>query len=168
MNDLVQFLSHFSFWEVCLIAMACIIIILKVIEGAKKLWEKRQNFKDAAVLEGERIQREMDDEEREKESYDKKIKELQDELSSLMEIISEQRQQIALLLQSDELDIKAWIKNQHEKWIALQCIDSQSLELICQRFSIYTQEGGNSWAEKLVEEIKALPVVIVIPAISQQ
>jgi hypothetical protein len=37
------------------------------------------------------------------------------------------------------------------------------LELICDRYDIYKEEGGNSWAEKLVNEIKALPVVIVIP-----
>ena len=77
----------------------------------------------------------------------------------MMQMLQKQQAQIDLLIQSDELTIKAWIKEQHEKWVAFQCIDSQSLELLTQRFNIYQQEGGNSWAEKLIDEIKELPII---------
>ena len=40
-------------------------------------------------------------------------------------------------------------------------IDSQSLELLEDRFKIYTKEDGNSWAEKLMNEMRALPLVTV-------
>jgi hypothetical protein len=67
---------------------------------------------------------------------------------------------LTLLTESDKLNTKAWIKEQHDKWIPLGFIDSQSLDLICARYAIYELEGGNGWAKKMVDEIKALPVTI--------
>jgi hypothetical protein len=43
------------------------------------------------------------------------------------------------------------------------CIDSHVLELLEERFEIYKEEGGNSWAEKLMNELRSLPVAVVIP-----
>jgi hypothetical protein len=63
---------------------------------------------------------------------------------------------------TNELDIKSWIKAQHEKWIFKGCIDSQMLDLLEQRYAIYTAEGGNSWAKKLMDELRALPTVTVV------
>ena len=88
---------------------------------------------------------------------------LEKDVHDLKLIAERQQELIELLIASDELDIKSWIKMQHEKWIPRQCIDSQTLDLLAQRFEIYEQEGGNSWAEKLVNELKALPVVTAIP-----
>jgi hypothetical protein len=36
-------------------------------------------------------------------------------------------------------------------------IDLQALDLVCQRHEIYKEEGGNSWADCLVEDLKRLP-----------
>ena len=40
------------------------------------------------------------------------------------EIAQNQEKLIQLLIKSDELDIKSWIKLQHEKWVPRKCIDS--------------------------------------------
>lgn len=90
------------------------------------------------------------------------MNQLETNVKELTEIAQRQQELIELLIKSDELSIKSWIKAQHEKWIPRQCIDSQTLELLEARYSIYTKEGGNSWAEKLVKELRALPVVTVV------
>jgi hypothetical protein len=32
-----------------------------------------------------------------------------------------------------------------------------------QRYAVYSAEGGNSWAKKLMDELRALPVVTIVP-----
>ena len=92
-----------------------------------------------------------------------RITQLETDVKDLKVLAERQAQMIELLIQSDELDIKSWIKMQHEKWIPRQCIDSQTLDLLEQRFAVYEKEGGNSWALKLVNELRALPIVTVVP-----
>lgn len=41
-------------------------------------------------------------------------------------------------------------------------IDSESLSLVIDRYRVYAEEGGNSWAERMVNDIKALPIVTAI------
>jgi hypothetical protein len=78
-------------------------------------------------------------------------------------MLENQEKMIELLIASDELSIKAWIKEQHETWMPLGCIDSQTFELLEARYKIYVDEGGNSWAKKLMDDLRGLPVVTVIP-----
>ena len=67
------------------------------------------------------------------------------------------------LEQSDKLAIKTYIKEQHDIWVPKGCIDGQVLELLEDRYKIYKEEGGNSWAERLMIDLRALPVVVVVP-----
>lgn len=163
MISILEFLSAYPWWAVFCIGVISIYSVFKVIEWGKKLWKKRQDFRNNAIEEGEEIQALADQEVAAEQRQTERIKLLEDNLKELTAMAKESQKQTDMLIRSDKLSTKAWIKEQHEKWISLQCIDSQSLELICDRFEIYKEEGGNSWAEKLVNEIKELPVVIVIP-----
>lgn len=163
MIDLITLLSAYPVWTVLIIAVASILSILKIIDWCKKLWIMRAEFRNKAILEGEKIQACEDAQKEAEKEKEARIAALEKSVTTLNNVVAEQQKLLQLLVESDELDIKAWLKAQHERWIALQCIDSQSLELICQRFDIYAKEGGNSWAQKLVDEIKALPVVTIIP-----
>ena len=49
---------------------------------------------------------------------------MESDIVDLKTIVSQQKELIEQLTESDMLNTKAWIKEQHEKWIALQCIDS--------------------------------------------
>lgn len=60
---------------------------------------------------------------------------------------------------SDELDIKAWIKAQHDKALLKKSLDSETRDLLEQRFAIYKKEGGNGWAEQMMKDIRNMPVV---------
>jgi hypothetical protein len=72
-------------------------------------------------------------------------------------MIQNQEKIIRRLEDSDKLTIKTYIKEQHAIWMRKGYIDSQVLELLEERFKIYREEGGNSWAEKLMNEMRALP-----------
>lgn len=163
MNEILTFLSVYDPMIVLFIGMAFCFGIVKIIESIKEAWKKRQDFKEQGIQEGIAKERKHEARERQQEEEDRRICTLEKTCADLLTIVKAQQDSINLLIQSDELDIKAWIKLQHEKWIALGCIDSQSLDLVLQRYEIYAKEGGNSWAEKLVNEIKALPTVTVIP-----
>ena len=159
----LEFLAAYPIWTVLLIIVAGLICIFKFIDWCKKLWTTREDFKNEARIEGEQHQKTIDKEEEAAKAEEERIKKLEKAVSSLTILIEKQQQQIDLLIRSDELDIKAWIQQQHEKWMALQCIDSQSLDLVIKRGEIYTEEGGNGWAERMIQDIKALPVLTVIP-----
>ena len=163
MFGLLEFLTAYPIWTVILIAIASIAIVYKLIKWGKDTWEKRETFKKQQYSLGLQQQREADEEEERELKEQEKIKSLETSIDLLTAMLQKQQEQIDLLIQSDELNIKAWIKEQHEKWMALQCIDSQSLDLLTQRYSIYQKEGGNSWAEKLINEVKALPLITIIP-----
>lgn len=77
---------------------------------------------------------------------------------------NEMQQSIDLLIASDKDDIKAWITAQHHLFVyEYKCIDDYSLDCIEKRYSHYTAEGGNSFIETLMNEIRALPKVSVLP-----
>lgn len=161
--DFLTFLSAYSIWTVLLIAIASILLVLKIIEGSKALWKKRTTFQNEAKLEGKRLQHEKELREAEEQAEEKRITDLEESLREVKTTLENQQGLIELLIRSDELNIKAWIQQQHEKWITLQCIDSQSLDLVLQRYEIYAEEGGNGWAKRMVQDIKQLPIVTVIP-----
>lgn len=76
----------------------------------------------------------------------------------------EMQEAIDLLIASDKDDIKAWITTQHHLFVhEYKCIDDYSLDCIEKRFSHYKDEGGNSFIELLMSEIRALPKVSVLP-----
>ena len=163
MIHILEFLSAYPLWTVFIIAVITIYATVTTIGWIKGLWQKRKTFQQNAMHEGEVHQAQVDQQHAEEQCQNDRIKLLEDNLQELTKLAASTQKQTDMLTRSDKLNIKAWIKEQHEKWMQLQCIDSQSLELICDRYDIYKEEGGNSWAEKLVNEIKALPVVIVIP-----
>lgn len=65
---------------------------------------------------------------------------------------------IGILLSSDLNDIKAWIV---EKYLFFFCnqgwIDEFSMDTINRRYNNYVVEGGNSYIEGLVNQLRALP-----------
>ena len=161
--EALEFLATFPIWTVILIVVATMICLFKLVEWGKRLWATREKFKKAQQQVGQQQQQAIDHELEEKQKEEKRIAALETAVTTLTAMLAKQQQQIDLLIRSDELDIKAWIQQQHEKWIAFQYIDSQSLDLVLQRYAIYAEEGGNGWAERMVDDIKSLPIVTVIP-----
>lgn len=160
---MVELLTTYGVTSIIIILLIAIPTIVNFISWCKKLWKQRQAFAQENEQKGYQEGVEAEEEQFEKNKFEERIKKMESDIVDLKVIVSQQKELIKQLTESDMLNTKAWIKEQHEKWIALQCIDSQSLDLILQRYKIYAKEGGNGWAQKMVEEIKALPTITVIP-----
>ena len=94
--------------------------------------------------------------------YPKKIKnDIEDhskDIEDLKKSISEIKQLINMLIQSDKDDIKAYITREHHYFVYQKgWIDDYSLDCIERRFEHYTDEGGNTFIENLMKELRTLP-----------
>lgn len=68
---------------------------------------------------------------------------------------------IVLLMESDKDDIKSWITEKHHYFCYEKgYIDDYSLDCIEKRFKHYKDEGGNSFVEDLMDDLRHLPKVI--------
>lgn len=65
---------------------------------------------------------------------------------------------IDMLIDSDKDDIKSYITRQHHYFCyQMGWIDDFSLDCIERRYHHYTEEGGNSFIEGFMNELRALP-----------
>lgn len=89
-----------------------------------------------------------------------KIHQLSENQNKLIENMNKLTEKIDMLIESDKADIKAYITEKHhffvydKKWI-----DDHSLDCLEKRFKHYVEEGGNSFVEGLMTEIRQLPKV---------
>ena len=80
------------------------------------------------------------------------------QLSEIREQLRNLKQSILLLTESDKDDIKhAITKDHHYFCYKLKSIDDYSLDCIQRRYSHYKDEGGNSFVESLMQDLRALP-----------
>lgn len=165
---MAELFSTFGVGTVLIILLIGIPAIVNFIKWCKGLWNTREKFKQENIEKGKAIEARAEEREARLARGEARMDALEQDVRELKEIAERQQKLIELLIQSDELNIKAWIKAQHEKWVPRQCIDSQTLDLLEQRFKIYEAEGGNSWAERLVNEMRQLPVVTVVPIYNTQ
>lgn len=116
-------------------------------ERLKKVFKKetdQENEMDA-------IQEQIDEHKREYEILKENQGQLQNTLTNLMEKVN-------LLIDSDKDDIKSFITERHHHFCYQeQWIDDYSLDCIEKRYKHYTDEGGNSFIEDLMEELRELP-----------
>lgn len=81
-----------------------------------------------------------------------------EQLNSIKEELSSLKSEIKLLLDSDRDDIKQSLtKDHHYFCYKLGSIDDYSLDCMEKRFSHYKDQGGNSFIQTLMEDVRALP-----------
>ena len=158
---MAELFSTFGVGTVVIILLVGIPAIVNFITWCKGIWKKRSTFAQENYEHGRKDEANKESKEHRLQNHEAELAALKANLAALTTINTNQQKQIDLLIVSDRLSIKAWIKEQHEKWTRCGYIDSQSLELLEDRFKVYTKEDGNSWAEKLMNEIRALPLVTV-------
>lgn len=154
---MIQLLTTTPLLTIVLVLLVFVPAIVNFISWCKKTWAKREEFKQQNIEKGKQMEREDETEELRFTAGETRIKTLEDNVGKLTEIAENQQKMIKRLTESDMLDIKSWIKDKHEKYMAQGWIDVHALDLLCSRHGIYKQEGGNSWADCLVEELKSLP-----------
>lgn len=81
-----------------------------------------------------------------------------DNQNKIFEEIELFKKQLEMMIESDKDDIKSWITEKHHfycyenKWI-----DDYTMDCIEKRYGHYKDEGGNSFIEELMNELRALP-----------
>lgn len=79
------------------------------------------------------------------------------ELKTIRQENSALKNKLDILFESDKDDIRAWITQQHHYFMSIGCIDDYSLDCLERRFKHYQQEGGNSYIEDLMKDLRKLP-----------
>lgn len=88
----------------------------------------------------------------------REIKNIKQDVAVIKENNKVYADQLKLLVGSDREDIRAFIVTKHHFFVENQhWIDDYSMDVLEKRFTYYKQEGGNSYVETLMNEIRALP-----------
>ena len=81
-----------------------------------------------------------------------------EEINGMKDCLNKLNDSVHLLINSDKDAIKAYITRQHHYFVYEQkWIDDYSLDCIERRFVHYQQEGGNTFIQELMQELRALP-----------
>lgn len=159
---LITLAQQYGIGAVLLIFIIGAACVLKIVGVCKDLWAKRSKFAEDNINKGKQIEANEEAAALQQLAQETQINDMQQNIALLTEIVENQKQQLELLIESDKLTTKAWIKQQHDIWMPKQCIDSQVLDLLEEKYAIYKKENGNSWAKRLMEDLRALPLITVI------
>jgi len=86
------------------------------------------------------------------------IQELVENNKRTTESIAQLSKKVDNLIESDRDDIKSFLTREHHYFCYQKgWIDDYSLECCEKRFQHYVNEGGNSFIEHFMEEMRALP-----------
>lgn len=140
---MTQLLTHYSISEILLFIVILAIAIKKFVEFID--WYKKRTSQ--AVHEADKpVELE--------ETIDKH----EQQLSEIKSQLSDIKNSINLLIQSDKDDIKQSITKQHHYFCyKIGSIDDYSLDCLEKRFSHYKDEGGNSFVKTLMDQVRMLP-----------
>lgn len=140
---MAQLFTQYSISEIILFLIVLAIAIKRFIEFAD--WAKKRTQQ---AVEENNIPKQLE----------KIIQKHEKELDNIKKTLDSLQDSINLLIESDKDDIKQSItKDHHYFCYQLKSIDDYSLDCIEKRFSHYEEEGGNSFIQVLMQEIRALP-----------
>lgn len=149
-----EILTQYSITEILVFLFVLIASIKTTLNSMEYLWERiskifKKQQKD--------IEQQEDFTKHVQES-EKQIKELYDLHTKTEENLNRIIDSIQLLINSDKDDIKAWITEKHHYYCyEKKHIDDYSLDCIEKRYTHYRNEGGNSFVEDLMKDIRRLP-----------
>lgn len=90
--------------------------------------------------------------------HNEQLKQISGAIATLQATVDKLSDKVATLTESDRDDIKAWIVQQHHYFCyQKKSIDDFTMDTIERRFKHYQDEGGNSYVEDLMRELRALP-----------
>lgn len=149
-----EILTQYSITEILIFLFVLIASIKTTLNSMEYLWERiskifKKQQKD--------IEQQEDFTKHVQES-EKQIKELYDLHTKTEENLNRIIDSMQLLINSDKDDIKAWITEKHHYYCyEKKHIDDYSLDCIEKRYTHYRNEGGNSFVEDLMKDIRRLP-----------
>ena len=150
---MLELLQQYSIKEIVIF----VIVLAAAIKGIISFW-------DWGVVTLRKIFNKETNEERRQEEINNKlendnrrINELIDSQKELQLLIEGIATQINTLIDSDKDDIKSFIVKEHHHFCYNQgWIDDYSMDVIEKRFKHYQDEGGNSYIEELMRDLRQL------------
>ncbi len=95
---------------------------------------------------------------RKEEQLKQRIESDEEKINTLIDNQNKLTRAVALLMESDRNQLKSLITQKHHYYCyTVEAIDTYTLDTIERLFNMYVAEGGNSFVEDLMEEIRALP-----------
>lgn len=140
---MTQLLTHYSVSEILLFIVIFAIAIKKLVQFID--WARKRTSQAVKQAEQPEQLKQIT------EQHEEEISEIRKDIKSLQTSIN-------LLIESDKDDIKQSLtKDHHYFCYKLKSIDDYSLDCMERRYSHYTEEGGNSFVETLMNQVRALP-----------
>ena len=116
------------------------------------------NLIDWFLNRGEKYFKNKNKEEDKFAKYEEEIKALKENQEKMSESINKLSANVELLIDSDKDDIKSFITKEYHYFVEQKgWIDKFSFDCIEKRFNHYKDEGGNSFIEDLMNELRHLP-----------
>ncbi len=153
---MLEFLQSYSLTEILIFLVMFALAFKSVV-----------TFWDWAVDRLRKMFNKENEKRQDKKDIIKRINESEQKINKLSNLYKNTEQQIQelndliqMLIQSDKDDIKSWITEQHHKFCysKSRTIDAYSLDCIEKRYSHYKSEGGNSFIEDLMDDLRKLNV----------
>lgn len=151
---MLELINNYSFHDI----LTFLIIFALAAKSVISFWDWaieriKKAFHKENVVEKEKnqIQKHL------KENYEN-IKQVSEQQKNLQSEINSITDKINLLINSDKDDIKSFLTREHhyfcyqKKWI-----DDYSLDCCEKRYKHYANEGGNSFIEGFMKDMRALP-----------
>lgn len=144
---LQQLLSQYSVGEIITFIVILLLAAKQVIEFCDWVIKKVSN----------RDEKHLSQYEADKHLYER-LDALEKNFTQMNEIVTGMSSQMNLLIDSDKDAIKAYITEKHHHFCYEQLyIDDYSLDCLEKRYGHYIEEKGNSFIEKLMNELRELP-----------
>lgn len=128
------------------------------IKWCKNLYKEREDFKKKYIEKGKKIEAEEKEEENRFKSGEERIALLEKGQTALHKQVNVIEGNLSLLLLASQSNLRIWLNQEYEKWMKIGYIDYKSLAEIEERFDIYTREGGNHGVERLIKDLRELPI----------
>lgn len=144
---------------IIIVLVVCVPYLIKICKFIINFVKESRKSKEELIAEGRRQAQAEQQLNQRFENGEDRITALEEEEADAEKRIAALEAKVDLLMESDQQAIKAWIKAQHDKWMPKKYIDNYTLQLLDKRYAIYVKENGNSWAEDMVNDLRALTVV---------
>lgn len=130
-----------------------VIIILILLFGIKELLELIDFYKGRNKQAFQSV--------KEEEEIKQLIKDTAGKITDIQKhfdgVVEEHNKTLKMLVASDRDDIKGYITEKFHYFTELGYIDDFSMEVLERRFEHYIAEGGNSFIEAMMNQLRALP-----------
>ena len=123
------------------------ILVILAIKGAVDMWDwqAKHFFKTVDGL-------------NKKAKQEEQVNDNSEDIKAIQEELSKINDKISLLMLSDKEDIKSFIIEKHKQYCyEIGWVDEYTLDCLEKRYGHYKSEGGNSFVDDLMRDIRALP-----------